>query len=199
MIAVAVTSAAAAISFSSCVRTVAPQQQQHSPAPSPSPSATEAGKDDLRRITYEKPRLQVLINEWWPVEVIGAEVVETGPRRGDWIIEIRNVSDRAVKAAQFILDAPYQCDAFVMPSTLDIGLGENNPYYTRPANPTLAQGEIDKIVVPRKSIGELIPPKELATCPPEKSYCFLYLKRVWFADGSKWVMKHDPDDPNWEN
>jgi hypothetical protein len=45
-------------------------------------------------------------------------------------------------------------------------------------------------------VDEIIPPQELKSCPPEKSYFYLKLENVKYGDGAVWTAKKDPNDPN---
>ena len=185
----------------SCAQLSEQQEQSIPPVPLTSPAKEEDGvrPDDARIVTFEKPRLKVRIGEWWPTEVISISEVEKGSHRGDWIIEIRNVSDKPVTSAVFLLDSPADCDAFVMWGGRWVGLNADDPYLRKPTKPTLNPGETYQIVLMRRDIAEIIPPRKLADCPPEKTYCYLFIDEVRYADGTKWQVKHDPEDPNWKD
>lgn len=188
---VAIASIVVVAALASCARPASPQQSQ----PTATPAETTKKEKDLRIITIENPRLKMYISEWWPTEVTGVAKVENGVHKGDWIIEIKNVSDKPIKSVTMHFDGPYDCEAFVMTSGLFIGLGEDNSYLTRMARPTLAPGETDKIVVQRQRVDEMTPPQELKGCPPEKSYFYLKLESVKYADGTVWNAWKDPNAP----
>ena len=133
--------------------------------------------------------------EWWPVEVINVTKMEKGKRNGDWIVEIRNVSGRPIKSVIMVFEAPPDCEAFVMSSGLFVGLGEDK-YLTKPTKPTLNPDVTDRIIIAGKELDTIMSPKELKGCPPEKSYCYLGLEKVIYADGTKWERRYEPDDPN---
>lgn len=194
MISFAIAFAVVVFVLVSCVRTPTAQPTQ---ASSPTPTATVTKKDDVRVVIFEKPRLKFFISEWLPTEVINVTEVEKGPRKGDWIIEVRNVSDRPIKSVEMDFSPPYDCKEFVMSPGWLVGLGADNPYLTRPARPTLDPGETDKIVVKRENLNEDTPARKIKRCPPDESYCYLSLEEVNYADGTKWKKRRDPDDPNW--
>ena len=195
IISAAVAFAVAAVALASCART--PTLQSQSPSPVPSVATTKK-KDEIRVVTFEKPRLKFFLSEWWPTEVINIMEVEKGPQKGSWIIEIRNVSDKPIKSVLMDLSPPYDCPEFVMSGGWIVGLGADKPYLTKPAKPTLDPGETDKVVVGRDYVSEIIPARELRSCPPEQSYCYLRLEEVIYADGTEWERNHE-GDPNWKD
>lgn len=188
----ALASIMAIATLASCARTASPQQAQ----PTASPAETTKKEKELRIVTFENPRLKIYISEWWPIEVVSVAVVKSGAHQGDWMIELRNVSDKPIKTVTMTFEGPYDCDAFVMSAGLYVGLGEDNSYLTRMARPTLAPGETDKVVIQRQRVDEFISPQELKGCPPEKSYFYLKLESIKYADGTVWNAKRDPNDPN---
>jgi hypothetical protein len=195
VISIALTSILAIAALASCARTASPQQ----PQPAATPTETTKKTGDLRILTFENPRMKIFISEWWPTEVIKVTKVENGVHKGDWIIEVRNVSDKPIKSVAMQFEGPHDCEAFVMTPGLLIGLGEDNQYLTRMASPALVPGATDKIVVQRQRVDEIIPPQELKGCPPEKSYFYLKLESVNYADGTVWNARKDPNAPNQNN
>src|SRR2546423_8687122 len=74
-----------------------PTLQQPSPSPVAAVTTTAEKKVEPRIVIFEKPRLKMTLAEWWPTEVLNVTEAEAGPHKGDWIIEIQNVSDRPRK------------------------------------------------------------------------------------------------------
>lgn len=168
--------------------------QQQTATPIAPPATTMQNGNNICTVIFEKPRLKLLLMEWWPIEVISVTDMKSKQRNSDWIIEIRNVSDKPIKSVEMDFSAPPDCDAFVMSFGVKIGLGQDK-YFTKPTKPTLSPGETDIVVVKGKILDELLPSKELKSCPPEKSYCWISLEEVKYADGTKWQRWYDPDDP----
>ena len=185
----------AIVAMLSCART--PTVQLATPTPAP-PVATAKQEAEVRTLTFEQPRLKVSHMEWWPVEVVNVAEAKRGKRNGDWIIEIRNVSDKRIEAIRLLLDPP-NCDAFVMSPGLWVGFGKDDPYFIKPLNMTLEIGKSGQIAVERERLDKVFSPKALAECSPEKSYFSLFLERVKYSDGTVWKAVRDPDDPNREH
>ena len=198
IIAGAVTSIMAVAPLRSCAQPSEQEQESIPPVPLTSPAKKEDDErdDDMRIVIFEKPQVKmVLPNEWRPAEVINITETEPGPHKGDWVIEIQNVSDRPIKAMELTL-APPNCEAYVMSEGLWVGFDADDPKLSRPI---LQPGETDKLIVKYKDLAEVMPIKGLKGCPPDNSYYYLALEIVTYADGTKWRIKHDPEDPNWKD
>lgn len=173
-----------------------PQTFPHTTSQIPPPVIAQQ-TNDVRTVVFEKSRVKLRIIEWWPTEIVDVTKGQTGRHKGDLAIEIKNVSGKPIKSVEMFIHAPV-CKPFAMAAGLVIGLGADNPYFTKLTKPTLDAGEMALINIGHRRLDGAFSPASYEECPPDQDYLFLELYKINYADGTVWEEWHDPDDPNWK-
>lgn len=176
----------------SCAHT--PSQQQLAAAPAPTPPVIQKPADALN-IVFERPRVKFRTTEWWPIKVVDVIEGANAPHLGDWLIEIRNVSDKPVTSVE-MLNAGPTCSAFAMSGGVWAGLGFGKPFFTKPAKPSFDPGKSDVIVFKRMDLNETFPPDGFKECPQDQTYSIIELYKVAYTGGTVWEPADASDDPN---
>ena len=151
----------------------------------PSPSSQEK-----RNIPDDFPIIPAL-DSGLPVSLVGLQFLREGVRKGDLQIQIKNVSEKPIKAVHYWL-APMPCRQYDMPDLI-IAYGESELSGSKTINSAdsiLTPNQTANVLVKRKDLEDYMNPKRPSNrCshdPDEKPR--LFLAKVVFADGTAWEI-----------